>query len=95
MLSPAEAFFADQVVVPADRAIGRIAAESLTIYPPGIPVILPGERINAENLAYIRETLAAGGHLQDPSSSLGTVRVTCAEPHSGTRRPSSYFGPCR
>src|SRR6185437_2196153 len=41
-MTPREAYLGAQEVVPADRAVGRIAAESLATYPPGIPNVLPG-----------------------------------------------------
>ena len=63
-------------VVPADEAVGRIAAESLATYPPGIPNVLPGERLTAETLAYIRDTLEHGGSLRGASDRrLRTIRV--------------------
>jgi arginine decarboxylase len=73
---PRDAFFAAKETVSADNAIGRIAAEQITPYPPGIPVIIPGERITAELLAYLRSGLAAGMQLPDPADpSLQTIRV--------------------
>jgi len=73
---PRDAFFAATETVPADKAAGRISAEQITPYPPGIPVIIPGERITAELLDYLRSGLAAGMQLPDPADpSLGTIRV--------------------
>ena len=57
------------------EAVGRIAAESLATYPPGIPNVLPGERLTAETLAYIRRTLELGGSVRGASDRLlRTVR---------------------
>ncbi len=57
-------------------AAGRIATESLAAYPPGIPNVLPGERLTAETLAYIQATLELGGSLRGASDRrLRTVRV--------------------
>jgi len=73
---PRDAFFAAKETVAADDAVGRIAAEQMTPYPPGIPVIIPGERITAELLRYLRSGLAAGMELPDPADpSLRTIRV--------------------
>ena len=60
-MTPREAFFGPQEVVPADDAAGRVAAESLAAYPPGIPNVLPGERLTAETIQYVagRSTSAA------------------------------------
>jgi arginine/lysine/ornithine decarboxylase len=48
VMLPREAFFAAQEAVPIEDAVGRIGAEQVTPYPPGIPAILPGERISAD-----------------------------------------------
>jgi arginine/lysine/ornithine decarboxylase len=75
-LPPRDAFLSPQEVVPFDEAEGRIAAESLAAYPPGIPNVLPGERLTAETLAYIRETLAHGGLVRGATDrTLRTIRV--------------------
>jgi arginine decarboxylase len=75
-MTPREAFLGAQEVVPAARAVGRIAAESLATYPPGIPNVLPGERLTAQTLAYVRHTLELGGSVRGASDRLlRTVRV--------------------
>ncbi|HUA11996.1 MAG TPA: aminotransferase class I/II-fold pyridoxal phosphate-dependent enzyme [Solirubrobacteraceae bacterium] len=75
-MTPREAYLGAQEVLPAERAVGRIAAESLATYPPGIPNVLPGERLTAETLAYIRTTLELGGSVRGASDRLlHTVRV--------------------
>ncbi len=65
-LSPRDAFYADTEVVPLKRAAGRIIAEFIMIYPPGIPVLLPGEVITQENIDYIMEHLEVGLPIQGP-----------------------------
>jgi arginine decarboxylase len=76
VMTPREAFFGPQEVVPAHEAVGRVAAESLAAYPPGIPNVLPGERLTAETLEYVRQALEAGGSLRGASDRrLGTLRV--------------------
>jgi lysine decarboxylase len=75
-MTPREAFLGLQEVVPTDEAVGRVAAESLAAYPPGIPNVLPGERLTHETLEYIRATLQQGGSLRGASDrSLRTARV--------------------
>ena len=65
-----------QWTVPIDRAPGRIAAEQVTPYPPGILVIVPGELIDVAVVDYLRSGLAAGMNVPDPADpSLGTLRV--------------------
>ncbi|MET9315444.1 aminotransferase class I/II-fold pyridoxal phosphate-dependent enzyme [Kribbella sp. NPDC003505] len=76
VMSPREAFFAAQEAVPADEAAGRIAAEQLTPYPPGIPAILPGERITAGVVDYLRSGVAATMAVPDAADpSVRTIRV--------------------
>ncbi|MFD5342970.1 hypothetical protein ACFWJY_04170 [Streptomyces anulatus] len=54
----------------------------MTPYPPGIPAVLPGERITASLLRYLRSGVAAGMNVPDPSDTgLETVRV-CADRES-------------
>jgi lysine decarboxylase len=79
-LSPRAAFLAAPQRVAITRAEGRIAAECLAAYPPGIPNVLPGERLTAANIATLQRTLAHGGVVRgaaDPT--LRTVLVV-AEP---------------
>jgi lysine decarboxylase len=74
--SPREAFLAPQEVVPFDAAEGRIAAESLAAYPPGVPNVLPGERLTRPTLDYISVSVAHGGMVRGASDrSLKTIRV--------------------
>jgi arginine decarboxylase len=76
VMTPREAFLGAQEVVPAAQAVGRVAAESLATYPPGIPNVLPGERLTAGTLAYIARTLELGGSVRGASDRhLHTVRV--------------------
>ncbi|MBS1868603.1 MAG: PLP-dependent transferase [Actinobacteria bacterium] len=63
-LSPREAFLAPTEVVPAAQAIGRISADSLATYPPGIPNVLPGEHITADVIAALQHCVAQGGWIR-------------------------------
>jgi lysine decarboxylase len=70
VVAPRDAFLGAAEVVPVDAAPGRVSAESIAGYPPGIPALLPGERITAELVAYLRELRDAGARLHgasDPS----------------------------
>ncbi|HYM57854.1 MAG TPA: DegT/DnrJ/EryC1/StrS family aminotransferase [Solirubrobacteraceae bacterium] len=76
VMTPREAFLGPQEIVPAREAVGRVATESLAAYPPGIPNVLPGERLSAETLDYIEQTIAHGGSLRGASDrALRTLRV--------------------
>ncbi|WP_461169979.1 aminotransferase class I/II-fold pyridoxal phosphate-dependent enzyme [Arthrobacter sp. Z1-15] len=74
---PRDAFFGPVEVVPAKEAEGRIAAEQITPYPPGIPAVLPGERINGRVIDYLLSGVEAGMVLPDPADpKLNTIRVS-------------------
>ncbi|MDH3519228.1 MAG: aminotransferase class V-fold PLP-dependent enzyme [Myxococcales bacterium] len=60
VVSPRDAFFAAHVTVPAEQAIGRVSAELVAPYPPGIPVLAPGERITREAVEGLRQAQADG-----------------------------------
>jgi arginine decarboxylase len=62
-IPPREAFFAPNETVAADAAVGRISAELVAPYPPGIPVLAPGEVITGEALAALRTARAQGGRI--------------------------------
>ncbi len=81
VLSPRDAFFADHESVPWAQAAGRVCAEVIAPYPPGVPVLAPGERITAAALDALAEVKAEGGRIAyaaDPS--LGTVAVVREPP---------------
>ncbi len=63
--TPREAFFHPSRLVPADQAAGRVAAEQLTPYPPGIPTVVPGERLTQPVIDYLRTGLQAGMVIPD------------------------------
>jgi arginine decarboxylase len=74
--TPREAFLGPGESVPVERAVGRISCEGIAGYPPGVPALLPGERVTAEVVEYLLELTAAGARLHgaaDPS--FQTVRV--------------------
>jgi arginine/lysine/ornithine decarboxylase len=74
VMGPREAFFAatEQVEDP----VGRVSAEMVSPYPPGVPAILPGERFNQAVVDYLRAGLAAGMTIPDASDpELATFRV--------------------
>ncbi len=60
VMSPREAFFAPHVTVPAAQAVGRVSAELVAPYPPGVPVLAPGERITAEAVTDLQAAADAG-----------------------------------
>jgi lysine decarboxylase len=79
VVGPRDAFFAPNETVSAAAAVGRVSAELVAPYPPGIPVLAPGELITAEAVAALHEAAADGGRIAyaaDPS--LATFQVISA-----------------
>lgn len=75
-VSPREAFFAPHRAVPLEKAAGSIAGEVVTCYPPGVPILCPGERITeavVEQLRVVRDSGLAVSGPRDPS--LRTLEV--------------------
>lgn len=75
-MPPREAFFAPHETVEADASAGRVCAELIAPYPPGVPVLAPGEVITTAALEALRATRADGGRIAyaaDPT--LATVQV--------------------
>ncbi|MEU6299440.1 aminotransferase class I/II-fold pyridoxal phosphate-dependent enzyme [Streptomyces erythrochromogenes] len=64
-LTAREAFLSPTRVVAAEEAVGRISADTLAAYPPGIPNVLPGEVVTAEVVRFLQRTAAApNGHVR-------------------------------
>ncbi len=75
-ITPRDAFFAPVRAAPLADAVAAVAAEAVVPYPPGIPVLTPGEVVSADTAAYLRAVVAAGAHVRgaaDPA--LPTLRV--------------------
>ncbi|WP_220725947.1 Orn/Lys/Arg family decarboxylase [Arthrobacter cheniae] len=76
VMLPRDAFFGPVEDISVEDSVGRIVAELATPYPPGVPVFLPGERINEAAVRYLRSGVEAGMVLPDPGdASLKTIRV--------------------
>ena len=76
VVPPQEAWNAETEAVPFAESLGRVAAETVTFYPPGIPAVGLGEEITADVMIYIKEKLARGYSPNGPADgTLGTIRV--------------------
>jgi arginine decarboxylase len=76
VVAPRDAFLGEAEIVPFADAVGRVSCESIAGYPPGIPALLPGERITADTVGYLQELVASGARLHgaaDPT--LTTIHV--------------------
>ncbi len=75
-ITPRQAERASHIQVAIEDAVGKISAESICPYPPGIPVLMPGEIITSEALDYLRQVLDFGGEVvggSDPN--LETIKI--------------------
>lgn len=76
LLSPREAFFADHINILLEGANGRISSEIVTVYPPGIPLLVPGEVITNEVIDYLKIMLTLGAivdGLDEENKQIGIV----------------------
>ena len=75
ILTPREAFFAADEQIPLSAAAGRVAAEAITPYPPGIPLVMPGERLDADVITLLRALRVAGNPISASDPTLEVVTV--------------------
>ncbi|AJY76411.1 aminotransferase class I/II-fold pyridoxal phosphate-dependent enzyme [Paenibacillus beijingensis] len=79
-LTPREAFYGETEIVPFKQSAGRIIAEFIYVYPPGIPILLPGEVISQENIDYIVDHIEVGLPVKGPEDrSIRNVKVIVEE----------------
>ena len=74
-LSPRETFYSPTEIVPLEKSVGRICAEEVTFYPPGIPLLMPGEKISAQVVALI-EGEKFSRVIGAADKTLATIKVT-------------------
>jgi arginine/lysine/ornithine decarboxylase len=63
VIKPKAAFYSDKKTVTIEQSKGAVSGEFVMAYPPGIPILAPGERITAEILDYIRYSKEKGCYL--------------------------------
>ena len=76
VMSPRTAFFAPSETVPIEQAVGRVTVELVAPYPPGIPILSPGEEVTPAALDAMSQARTAGvriAYATDPT--LATLRV--------------------
>jgi lysine decarboxylase len=75
-LTPRDAFYEETEVIPFEESAGRIIAEFVMVYPPGIPIFIPGEIITEDNIIYTTKNIEAGLPVQGAEDDeLKTIRV--------------------
>lgn len=75
-MTPREAFFSETQYIHLEDAIEGTSAEVVTVYPPGVPVLIPGEVVTREAVTYLKKMLALGATvdgLDETNSLIGIV----------------------
>lgn len=75
-MTPRDAFYAETEIIPLKDAHDRISAEFIMVYPPGIPIFIPGEVITQETIDFIQQNIEAGLPVQGlEDDTLQNIRV--------------------
>ena len=75
-VTPQKAFYADKQPLPIAESSGRISGEFVMSYPPGIPILAPGEEITPEIIEYINYAKEKGCFLTGTQDlKVETIRV--------------------
>jgi arginine/lysine/ornithine decarboxylase len=77
-MTPRDAFYSDTEMVGLDQAAGRVSAEIVTVYPPGIPLLVPGEEISQDAIDYLRNMAGLGAIIDGLNENNSLVRVVKA-----------------
>jgi arginine decarboxylase len=75
VMTPRDAFYSDTELISVGEAVGRVAAEIVTVYPPGIPLVVPGEEISLGAIDYITNMAGLGAIVDGLNESNNLVRV--------------------
>ncbi len=75
VMTPRDAFYSPTELIGIDDSAGRVAAEIVTVYPPGIPLLVPGEEIGREAITYIRNMAGLGAIIDGLNDNNTLVRV--------------------
>ena len=79
VMLPRDAFFGRTEQVPVEQAAGRIAAETISPYPPGVPVLVPGELVDDPALDYLTSGVRAGMLVPDAADpTMKSIRVVAS-----------------
>ena len=83
LCTPRAAWLGPQERVPPEAAVGRIATETLTPFPPGVPAVLPGECLVPDVVATLRAVVAGGGVVHGAPDGMETFGVVAGSPARG------------
>lgn len=90
-MSPRDAFFARQRAMPLEQAAGEISAELVIPYPPGIPVLAPGDVITVEKLEYLKFGANAGMYISGAADHLLRTIQVVDEPKQSAWTQTPYY----
>ncbi len=80
-VSPQEAFYADKISLPIEECAGLVSTEFAMCYPPGIPILAPGELITKEVISYLKYAKKKGCKITGPESRdisrLNVLKTSC------------------
>lgn len=74
-MTPREAFFSTHKAIPLKDSSGKISSEIVTVYPPGIPILIPGEIISKETIDYIGKMASLGAIVDGLKEESSKIRV--------------------
>ena len=77
-MTPRDAFYSDSELVNVNDSVGRVSTEIVTVYPPGIPLLVPGEEISQDALNYLRNMAGLGAIIDGLNENNSLVRVAKA-----------------
>ena len=75
IMTPRDAFYSDSELVDVNHSVGRVSTEIVTVYPPGIPLLVPGEEISQDALNYLQNMAGLGAIIDGLNENNSLVRV--------------------
>jgi arginine/lysine/ornithine decarboxylase len=90
-MSPRDAFFSRQRALPLEQCAGEISAELVIPYPPGIPVLAPGDVITVEKLEYLKVGAASGMYISGAADHLLRTIQVVDEPKQSAWTQQPYY----
>lgn len=91
VVSPREAYFAEKITVPLDEAVGKVCGESIMIYPPGIPLAIPGELLSREILDHYKFYRSQNCVVLSDEENADTITVLGRQVHGGNTMPDLWY----
>ena len=77
-MTPRDAFYSDSELVNVNESAGRVSTEIVTVYPPGIPLLVPGEEISRDAIDYLQNMAGLGAIIDGMNENNTLIRVAKA-----------------